>query len=110
MKTKERLIELVNMVPPGKVIYYGQLGRLLGISAQMAGWLLSGMPRSEWIQLPWWRVVAKDGYVASLKLGPKGIEQLDLLTQEGINVESEQVDMVKHLFDIESFVRKDTLL
>lgn len=80
------------------------------MSAQVAGWLLSGMPRSEWNQLPWWRVVAKDGYVASLKLGQKGIEQLDLLTLEHIEVVDERVNMNKHLFDLETVVKKDTLL
>jgi len=110
MNTKQQLIEYVNLVPKGRVVYYGQLARLLGVTAQMVGWILSGMKQEEWGGLPWWRVVAKDGYVASLKLGQKGILQLDLLTQEGIDVSSEQVDMSRYLFDIEAEVRKDTLV
>jgi alkylated DNA nucleotide flippase Atl1 len=38
------------------------------ITAQLVGRQLSGMPESEWYQLPWWRVVNKAGYVSALKL------------------------------------------
>lgn len=107
---KTRLAELVNLVPHGRVVYYGQLARLLGVTAQMVGWQLSGMKREEWKTLPWWRVVAKNGNISTLKLGEKGILQLDLLTQEGIDVTSEQVDMIKHGFDIEELMKKEALL
>ena len=110
MQTKQRLIEIVTQVPTGKAVSYGQLGRILGVSGLIVGRILSSMPEEEWPLLPWWRVVAKDGYVASLKLGPKGIRQLDLLTQEGFDVQNERVDMIKHGYDIEAAVNKDSLL
>ena len=109
MEIKSRLIELVSLIPKGKVIYYGQLARLLGVSAQVVGWTLSGMKQEEWPNLPWQRVVAKSGSISTLKLGQKGILQMDLLTQEGIDIVDETVDMTKYGFDIESMVKKDTL-
>jgi len=30
------------------------------ITAQVIGRQLSGLPRHEWQQLPWWRVIAKN--------------------------------------------------
>lgn len=102
MTLKQQIIELVNLIPEGRVVYYGQLARLCGVNARVIGWTLSGMKESEWSSLPWWRVVAKTGYVASLKLGQKGILQLDMLTREGVEIEAETVDMTKYLYDIEA--------
>jgi methylated-DNA-protein-cysteine methyltransferase related protein len=111
MQIKPRLIELINMVPKGRLVSYGQLARLLGISAQMVGWTLSGMKQSEWSALPWQRVVAKDGAISALKLGQKGILQMDLLTQEGVEITDETVKMSKYGFDIEHAVlNPNTLL
>jgi methylated-DNA-protein-cysteine methyltransferase related protein len=98
------------MIPKGRVVYYGQLARLLGVSAQVVGWTLSGMKQEEWPNLPWQRVVAKDGNISTLKLGQKGILQMDLLTQEGIEIIDETVDMSKYGYDIEAVIKQDTLL
>jgi methylated-DNA-protein-cysteine methyltransferase related protein len=110
---KAQIIEIVNKIPCGKVMYFGQIGKLIvnknqevslvnafaGVSGQAVGFALSGMPQSQWNLLPWHRVVAKDGYISSLKLGAKGLVQKQLLLDEGVSIIEDRVDMIKHLYD-----------
>lgn len=109
---KIQIIQIVNQIPMGKVMYFGQIGKLVvnknqtqevsesfvGVSGQVVGFILSGMAQEEWNLLPWHRVVAKDGYISSLKLGAKGLIQKQLLLSENITVIEDHVDMTKHLF------------
>jgi methylated-DNA-protein-cysteine methyltransferase related protein len=97
-KLKEEMIVLVKSIPKGKVVNYGAIGELLGVSGQIVGWMLSGMPESEWEQLPWWRVIAKSGEISSLKLGMKGNRQIQLLEEEGVEVKKGVVDMSKYYY------------
>jgi alkylated DNA nucleotide flippase Atl1 len=110
---KSQIIQIVNRIPVGKVMYFGQIGKLIvnknqeesmigsfvGVSGQVVGFVLSGMPQEEWSLLPWHRVVAKDGYISSLKLGTKGLIQKQLLLEENVSIIEDHVDMVKHLFE-----------
>lgn len=99
--TKSQLFTLVKAIPKGKVAYFGQLAKVLGTTAKVVGWLLSGMKIEEWDQIPWYRVVAKSGYISSLKLGQKGEIQKQMLISEGYNLNSDRVDMSKYLVDDE---------
>jgi alkylated DNA nucleotide flippase Atl1 len=126
---KAQIIEIINKIPSGKVMYFGQIGKLIvnknfdsndnlkqsesakgmttklaevqftGVSGQVVGFVLSGMPSLEWNLLPWHRVVAKDGYISSLKLGAKGLIQKQLLLDEKVEITEDRVDMTKHLFE-----------
>jgi methylated-DNA-protein-cysteine methyltransferase related protein len=110
---KAQIIEIVNKIPAGKVMYFGQIGKLIvnknqeqslvdgftGVTGQVVGFVLSGMPQAEWSLLPWHRVVAKDGYISSLKLGAKGLIQKQLLLDEGVSIFEDHVDMARHLFE-----------
>lgn len=98
---KQQLLQLLSYIPYGKVTSYGALANALdrhyGImtSGWMVGRMLSNMPaheRKETI-LPRWRVVNKQWVVSSLKLGEKGLDQLDRLTSEWISVVDGQIDM-----------------
>jgi len=95
---KLKIFEIVNRIPVGKVAFYGQIATVstqegLPVRAQVVGWILSGMKMSEFDECPWWRVVAKNGFVASLKLGAKGILQLEMLGRENIEIEKDVVNM-----------------
>jgi alkylated DNA nucleotide flippase Atl1 len=85
---KEQIFSIVNRIPRGQVTNYGMIAKILAvefgreISAQMVGWTLSGMSRGEWNQCCWWRVVNKDGFISSSKLGEKGLVQAQLLEKE----------------------------
>ena len=109
---KSQIIEIVNRIPSGQVMYFGQVGKLVingnqvksitdnyaGVSGQVVGFVLSGMTQDQWSLLPWHRVVAKDGFIASLKLGAKGLLQKQLLLEENVTIVEDRVDMDKHLF------------
>jgi methylated-DNA-protein-cysteine methyltransferase related protein len=96
-KIKSQIIEIVNTIPVGKVMNFGMIGGIIGVSGQVVGFVLSGMPQSEWENLPWHRVVAKDGYISSLKLGAKGLIQKQLLLDENVEIVEDRVNMLKHL-------------
>ncbi len=89
---KEQIIEIVNRIPYSQVTNYGTIAKILArdygrdISAQMVGWTLSGMPRSERNSCCRWRVVNKEGFISSSKLGEKGLVQTQLLEGEGVEV------------------------
>ncbi len=98
-KNKQQVVEIVRRIPLGKVVYFGQISLLTGIHPRVVGWVMSGMTPAECESIPWWRVVAKTGFVASLKLGYKGIAQRELLLQEGYILHGEHVDMAKHCLE-----------
>lgn len=85
----EEVLELVEQIPPGQVLSYGDLAELLE----------SGGPRSvarvmstQGAGVPWWRVIRADGRPA-----PQVAErQLDLLAREGVVVRNGRIAMARH--------------
>ena len=57
----EQVYEIVEQIPYGKVISYGQIARILGSprAARMVGWAMRCCPE----YLPWQRVVMADGSI-----------------------------------------------
>lgn len=96
---KQQVIDLVNQIPTNKVTNFGSIAKQIGISAQMVGWILSGLKEEEWSLCPWYRVVAKDGFISSLKLGAKGILQQQILVSEGYILVGDTVDLARHHWD-----------
>lgn len=88
---KELVIKQVNKIPSGMVANYGLIGESIGVSGRTVGFVLSSMKQESWDALPWWRVVAKTGLIPTLKLGPKGMLQLELLKEEGHTLENNQI-------------------
>jgi alkylated DNA nucleotide flippase Atl1 len=112
MTLKEQVFEIVRRVPIGKVIYYKQISDILAleydqfVSAQVVGWALSGMKPHELDLCPWQRVVAKNGYIAALKLGSKGLLQVEILRSEGVEIIDNTVTMHKYCLNIEDLSSK----
>jgi alkylated DNA nucleotide flippase Atl1 len=102
MTVKQKVLEIVNRIPYAKVAYFGQICEVLAaeydtyVTAQVAGWIMSGLKENEYHLCPWHRVVVKSGFVASLKLGYKGILQIEKLREEGVEVIDNVVDMDKY--------------
>lgn len=105
---KEQLIILINQVPYAKVVSYGALATQLDIqygthtSGWMVGRILSSAPRRDRKyepSCPRWRVINKQWVVSTLKLGEKGLTQVDLLREEGIKVVDGRVDMEVYEYD-----------
>ncbi len=96
---QEKMIEVVNLIPKGKVTSYGRVAQVVWIltsrtiTAQVIWRLLSWLPEHQRNKLPWWRVVNKKWVVTSLKLGEKWLRQIKLLEKEWIKIVDDQMDM-----------------
>lgn len=84
MNNKQRIWQVVHLVPKGKVASYGQIARLAGLPgyARYVGHTMKKLPSGT--KLPWFRIVNSHG---RLSFGP-GTEQYllqkSLLEKEGI--------------------------
>jgi methylated-DNA-protein-cysteine methyltransferase-like protein len=82
-----RILTAVRRIPKGKVASYGQIAALAGSprAARVVGWTLGGL-KSE-TNVPWHRVVNKDGYITIENLSYPKEEQARLLEGEGVALE-----------------------
>jgi methylated-DNA-protein-cysteine methyltransferase-like protein len=86
MIPKEELWAIIRRIPRGSVTSYGDVGRALHhpASGYMVGRWMANCPSD----VPWWRVVAKDGHIPLSKRSIEhGLEQVRRLHEEGVNVE-----------------------
>lgn len=95
---KLSIMQVVSQIPHGKVMYFGQIADMVDSHARVVGYILTGMNEHEMKFVPWYRVVAKDGYISSLKLGVKGHVQKNILQKEGYKLKGDKVDMNEHLW------------
>jgi len=79
---RARVLALVERIPPGRVMTYGQLATLAGVpgAARQVGFVMNALAESE---LPWQRVVNAQGAVSTDKLGFGDIQR-GLLGNEGV--------------------------
>lgn len=89
----QNLLKVVNAIPRGRVISYGNVGAIIGISGWSVGRLLSNLSEEQWDKVMWHRVVAKNGQISSLKLGIRGQLQIQLLQKENIKTSDGVVNM-----------------
>lgn len=88
---KELVFSLVNKIPKGKIVSFGQIGNLINLNPRVVGFIMSGMNKSEMGEIPWHRVVNREGFISSSKLGDKGLLQEALLKSEGVKVKDFQI-------------------
>lgn len=85
-----RVSEMVSMIPKGRVMTYGQIAALCGNAR--AARIVGGIAHWGNTELPWHRVVKKDGSLAEGYYGGvSGHERA--LTEEGIVMVSGKVDI-----------------
>lgn len=92
----QEVYAIVEKIPYGKVISYGQIAEALGRprSARIVGFAMNRCPDD----LPWHRVVRTDGSIASEVMADLS---LDLLRQEGVFFRTDgRVDMDKSRWKI----------
>ena len=60
----QKVIEVVQSIPLGKVVSYGQVAVYIGVprAARQVGWTLRGIEES--VSLPWWRVINNKGRIS----------------------------------------------
>lgn len=90
----DKVYELVSQIPFGRVMSYGQIAALCGKprSARIVGQVAHFGP----VDLPWHRVVNREGKLASGWPGGIGIHK-QLLEQEGIVVKDDFKVKIKEL-------------
>jgi methylated-DNA-protein-cysteine methyltransferase related protein len=94
---KQQVISIVNKIPNGKVTTYGTVAILAGLPR--GGRLVGGILHfnSDKFNLPWQRVINKDGFISTKC--PEHIKALQkaLLEQEGIEVSDDfMIDLKKY--------------
>ncbi len=102
---KIELYDVVRQIPRGYVASYGKVAEQLDIqydiktSGYIVGRILSTMSEAEWLSwtwCPWQRVINKQWYISTMKLGRKWLIQKQLLEAEGIEIMNDSVDMIKY--------------
>lgn len=95
--TFEKVYKIVSSIPRGKVMTYGQIGNLTGLSPRVVGFALHANPDSGLV--PCHRVVNRDGRVApGFAFGGAG-EQKRRLEEEGVGFKDElHVDLQNYQF------------
>ena len=79
---RERIWEIVEHIPSGRVVTYGDIAAAAGITkgARLVGWAMRNCPPHQ--GLPWHRVLSAGGRIALA--GARGQEQRLLLLNENV--------------------------
>jgi methylated-DNA-protein-cysteine methyltransferase-like protein len=85
-RTKARVVAVVAAIPEGRVTTYGAIGKRLGVTARPVAFVLATLTGGESAALPWFRVVAANGVISSMKAGTVGRRQIARLRAEGVEV------------------------
>lgn len=87
-----KVIQVIKSIPFGKVTTYGIVATLAGSprSARQVGYILHSLTEKN--NLPWQRVINKDGYF-SIRGGQVDVKNLQkrLLEEEGVEVSNEYI-------------------
>ena len=101
---KREIFDIILTIPRGRVVSYGQVAEQLDIQYDIktSGWIvgrtLSTMDEAEMVQYPWQRVINREWYISTLKLGRKWLIHKQLLEREWIEILNDTVDMKKYGF------------
>jgi methylated-DNA-protein-cysteine methyltransferase-like protein len=83
-------------IPRGQVLSYGDLGALC--EPPISGYICGRLLQSGTDDVPWWRIVARDGTLSIAKRNPQlAARQRALLTEEGVQFTADgRVDMARY--------------
>ena len=103
-----KILDIVRMVPVGKVISYGQIAAYMGMpkEAREVGWVLRELGKHH--DIAWWRVINNAGEI-SISGNPNADAKMQrsLLEDEGVKVGDDlKVDMDKYRFRLDAGVLK----
>ena len=84
----ERIYAVVRQVPPGKVVTYGQVGKIIGCSARLVGYAMAALRYNDVPDVPWQRVINRQGRI-SIHDPFGGALQRQILEEEGVRFDSE---------------------
>ena len=72
-RTRERILVIVAAIPAGRVTTYGAIARRLRTTPRLVARVLASFSPEESRTLPWFRVVAANGVVSTMRLGAVGL-------------------------------------
>ncbi len=81
----DAVLDLVDEVPRGRVVTYGDLAAVVGCGPRQVGTVMARWGGA----VAWWRVLRADGTVAE----PVRVRQLELLASEGVPLRDGRVDL-----------------
>src|SRR5262245_49727994 len=85
-RSKARVVAVVARIPVGRVTTYGAIGKRLGVGARLVAFVMATLTPEESRELPWFRVVAANGVISSMKARGVGRHQVARLRDEGVAV------------------------
>ncbi|MCH7336165.1 MGMT family protein [Acinetobacter sp. NIPH 2699] len=95
--TKElhrQILEVIALIPYGKVASYGQIARLAGLPkhARLVGYVLKHLDKES--KIPWHRVINGQGRISVTRMNDQGENiQQNLLEEEGIHLLNGKVNL-----------------
>jgi alkylated DNA nucleotide flippase Atl1 len=90
----ERVRDLVDAIPPGRVVTYGEIASAAGLSSpRIVGWIM----RTDSADLPWHRVIPASGRPAPHLAGA----QLQRLRAEGVLAEDGRIPLREYRFEFD---------
>ena len=96
-KFTERVIQVIQQIPPGNVMTYGQIAKLAGSprgARQVVRILHSSSHKYE---LPWHRVINAKGEIG-IRNEELSFDQKMKLEQEGVQIQNDKIDLVKYRY------------
>ena len=91
-----QILEVIVLIPYGKVASYGQIARLAGLPkhARLVGYVLKHLDKES--QIPWYRVINSQGRISVTHIDDNGKNiQQDLLEAEGVYLLNGKVSLKK---------------
>ena len=91
-----QILEVIVLIPYGKVASYGQIARLAGLPkhARLVGYVLKHLDKES--QIPWYRVINSQGTIRVTHIDENGKNiQQDFLEAEGVYLLNGKVSLKK---------------
>lgn len=104
MTFHDRVYAVVRRIPKGKVATYGQVAALMGSprASRQVGWALHALDAAKAGNVPWQRVVNKQGYISIMNREHAQDEQAWKLKRDGVKVVKKEtmwtVDLSRYLW------------
>jgi len=101
-----KIYQIVRQIPKGKVATYGQIAALCGSprGARTVGWALHVLPEHQLKEVPWQRVINREGRISTTCFEHTADQQAFLLKQEGVEVVKCEgnwwIDLKKYLWQV----------
>ena len=88
-RNREKIYQVVAVVPRGQVATYGQIANIVGCSPREVGYAMAALPPASTV--PWQRIINRHGRISARSDGQPDPEQRRKLREEGINFDTRDV-------------------